>query len=143
MDIKYVNQISVEDYNFLRKSVGWPELESKQALTGINNSIFLISATVNDKTVGMARVVGDGGHIVIIVDVIVLPEYQGNDIGKIMMQRIMEFIKGNIKEEQFVFVNLMAAKDRESFYTQFGFEVRPNERVGAGMTQYIYHSAKS
>ena len=142
MDLKYTNQISVEDYNCLRKSVEWAELESKQALTGINNSAFLVSAVdaENDKTVGVARMVGDGGYIAVIVDVIVLPEYQGNGIGKTMMQKIMTFIRDNLVEGQLVFVNLMAAKDRESFYAQFGFEVRPNEKVGAGMTQYIYYN---
>jgi len=142
MDIKYANQISVEDYNYLRKSVEWAELESKQALTGINNSAFLVSAidVENDKTVGVARLVSDGGYIAVIADVIVSPEYQGNGIGKTMMRKIMTFIRGNLEEGQFAFVNLMAAKDRESFYAQFGFETRPNEKVGAGMTQYIYHT---
>ena len=138
MDIIYTNQISVNDYNDLRKSVGWTELESKQALTGLNNSAFLISAIANGKTVGISRVVSDGGYIAIIVDVIVLPEFQGKGIGKTMMQKVMEFIKGNIEEGQVVLVNLMAAKDRESFYAQFGFETRHIESVGAGMTQYIY-----
>jgi len=32
----------------------------------------------------------------------------------------------------------MAAKDKESFYSQFGFEFRSNEKVGAGMTQFMY-----
>lgn len=140
MDVKYVNKISVEDYNYLRKSAEWAELENKQALTGINNSAFLVSAIVDGKTVGVSRVVSDGGYIAIIVDVIVLPEYQGNGIGKTMMKKVMEFIKNNIEEGQFVFVNLMAAKDKETFYTQFGFEARPNDRVGAGMTQYIYYN---
>ena len=139
MDANYVNSITVKDYNYLRKSVGWPELESKQAQIGINNSAFIISAVVDSKTVGVTRVVGDGGYIAVIVDVIVLPDFQGNGIGKTMMQKSMEYIKSTVGEGQFVFVNLMAAKDRESFYSQFGFEVRPNEKVGAGMTQYIYH----
>ncbi len=63
MEVKYTNTISVEDYNHLRKSVGWAELEGKQAQIGINNSA----------------------------------------------------------------------------YSRFGFEIRPNEKVGAGMTQYIYY----
>ena len=139
--IIYTNKISVEDYNHLRESVKWPTLENKQALTGINNSAFLISAidTESSKTVGVTRIVSDGGYIVLIADVIVLPEYQGNSIGKTMMQEAMAFIRNNLEKDQFVFVNLMAAKDKEPFYKQFGFETRPNENIGAGMTQYIYH----
>ena len=118
------------------------ELEQSQAQIGISNSAFLVSALADKKTVGVTRVVSDGGYIAIIVDVMVLPEYQGNGIGKTMMQKAMEFIKANLKEGQFVFVNLMAAKEREPFYAQFGFEARPNESVGAGMTQYVYYEPR-
>ena len=138
MNVKYTNQISVEDYNFLRKSVGWNEIKEKQALTGISNSAFLISAVANDKAVGTARVVSDGGYIMLIVDVMVLPEYQGKGIGKTMMQKVMDYINGNIENGQHLFVSLMAAKGKEPFYTRFGFETRPNEESGAGMTQKIY-----
>lgn len=137
MEITYSNLISVKEYNYLRKSVGWDEIDEEQALTGIKNSAFLISAIVNNKTVGLSRVVSDGGYIAIIVDVMVLPEYQGNGIGKTMIQKVMNHINDSLKEGQCVFVNLMAAKNRESFYSQFGFEARPNEKAGAGMTQYI------
>ena len=140
MDIKYKNQISVADFNYLRKTVGWHEIEENQALTGIQNSAFIISAVHDNKTVGLTRVVGDGGYVMIIVDVIVLPEYQGKGIGKTMMQKAIEYIKNSLQEGQFVFVNLMSAKGRESFYSQFGFEMRPNEKFGAGMTQWIAYS---
>ncbi len=139
MEVIYADTISAEDYNHLRKSVGWAELEGKQAQIGINNSAFLVAAIVDDETVGVTRVVSDGGYISIIVDVIVLPSFQGKGIGKTMMQKAMDYIKSSMSEGQFVFVNLMAAKGKESFYSRFGFEIRPNEKVGAGMTQYIYY----
>ena len=136
-EIRFTSDISVADYNHLRKTVGWSVIEEKQALTGIHNSVFLVAAVHGNKTVGMARVVSDGGYVVIIVDVIVLPDYQGQGIGKSMMQKVMEYISNSLQEGQSVFVNLMAAKGRESFYSQFGFETRPNEKNGAGMTQWI------
>ncbi|GHT58447.1 hypothetical protein AGMMS50239_03010 [Bacteroidia bacterium] len=81
---------------------------------------------------------GDKGYTVIIRDVIVLPEHQGKGIGKELMQKAMDYIrKRYLQKGQKVFVNLMAAKNRESFYKQFGFEERPNEKVGAGMSQMI------
>lgn len=137
LQIKYGNTISVDDYNYLRKSVGWNEISAKQAQTGINNSTYIVSAVYKDKTVGAARVVSDGGYIAVIVDVIVLPEFQGKEIGKTMMKMVMEFIKSNIAEGEGVFVNLMSAKGRESFYKQFDFIERPNDKFGAGMTQWI------
>ena len=141
MEIKYTDKISVADYNYLRKSVEWAELESNQALEGINNSAYLISAVVNNKTVGVTRVVSDGGYIALIVDVIVSPDFQGNGIGKTMMRKAMDYIKSTVSNGRIVLVNIMSAKGKESFYSQFGFEERPTEKLGAGMTQWIYYHA--
>lgn len=136
-DIQYRNSISVTDYNHLCKSAGWKELKSKQAQTGINNSSYIVSAVNGDETVGMARVVSDGGYVAIIVDVVVLPEFQGKGIGKTMMNMVMEHIRSNIAEGEGVSIILMSAKGKESFYKQFGFNERPNEKFGPGMTQWI------
>jgi len=137
MCIDYKHDITVEDYNFLRKSVGWSKVDITQAQVGINNSLYLITAVHMNKTIGLARIVGDGGYIAIIEDVIVLPDYQGIGVGKCLLQKVMEFIRGNLKEGQSTFVNLMSEKGRESFYKQFGFNERPNESLGCGMTQWI------
>jgi len=138
MGIKFENTISVDDFNFLRKSVGWSEIEKNLALKGIENALFIITAIVNGKTIGLTRVSGDGGYTIFITDVIVLPEYQNKGIGKQLMTKAMNFINENYLEKgQSVFVNLMSAKGRESFYKQFGFEERPNETVGAGMAQWM------
>jgi GNAT superfamily N-acetyltransferase len=140
MIINYKHDISVEDYNFLRKSVGWTKVDTTQAQTGISNSSYLVTAVHMNKTIGLVRVVGDGGYSAIIEDVIVLPDYQGIGVGKCLLQKVMEFIKGNLKEGQSVFVNLMSEKGKESFYKQFGFTQRPNEVLGCGMTQWIRKS---
>ncbi len=85
----------------------------------------------------MTRVVGDGGYIAYIADVIVLPEYQGLGIGKNMVGMAMQFINNGISEGETVFVNLMAAKGKEHFYRKFGFSERPDETHGAGMAQLM------
>jgi hypothetical protein len=32
---------------------------------------------------------------------------------------------------------LLAAKGKEEFYKKFGFEERPNEKSGSGMSQWV------
>ena len=137
MIIDYKHDISVEDYNLLRKSVGWTKVDNTQAQAGINNSLYLVTAVHMNKTIGLSRVVSDGGYIAIIEDVIVLPDYQGIGVGKCLLQKVMEFFNGNLKEGEAVFINLMSEKGKESFYKQFGFTQRPNETLGSGMTQWI------
>jgi GNAT superfamily N-acetyltransferase len=138
MDIKYGNKISVDEFIFLRKSVGWGEMELKLASKAIENALFIVTAIFEDEIIGLTRVSGDGGYTVLIQDVIVLPDYQNRGIGKELMAKAMEFIKETfIEEGQNIFVNLMSAKGKESFYERYGFEKRPNEKFGAGMSQWI------
>lgn len=137
MDISYGNMITVSDYNNLRKSAGWKEFVERQAQAGINNSDYLVAAYHENKTVGMARMITDGGCVAIILDVVVLPEYQNIGIGKTMMNMIMSFIESNLNTEETAYIALMAAKGKEDFYKKFGFLERPNESHGAGMTQWI------
>jgi N-acetylglutamate synthase-like GNAT family acetyltransferase len=85
----------------------------------------------------MARLCGDGGYTIIVSDVMVKPEFQSKGIGKNLMAKAMEHIRNNLEKEQEVFVNLVAAKNKEPFYKRFGFEERPNDKLGAGMTQWI------
>ena len=138
MDIIFGNKISVEDFNNLRKSVGWGEMEFKLASKTIENALFIITAIFKGKIIGLTRVSGDGGYTVLIQDVIVLPDYQNRGIGKELMSKAMAFInKTFIEKGQTIFVNLMSAKGRESFYEKYGFEKRPNDKFGAGMSQWI------
>ena len=138
MDITFGNEISVEEFHFLRKAVEWKELENTLAENSIKNALFIVTAVAGGKTVGLTRVGGDGGYTIFITDVIVLPEYQKRGIGKQLMAKAMDFIKNDyIKKGQAVIVYLMSNKGLEHFYKQFGFEERPNEKFGAGMTQWV------
>ena len=138
MNITFGNKISVEDYHYFRKSVGWRELENDLAVKTIENSLFLVTAVDKGKTVGLTRVGGDGGYTMFITDVIVLPEYQNKGIGNKLMAEAVKYIKEEfLQKGQSVIVYLMSAKGREPFYRKFGFEDRPNNEFGAGMTQWI------
>lgn len=138
MEFTVGHEITVENYNALRKAVGWAELEPSQAQTGLLNSRYLVTAVREGAPVGMVRVVGDGGYMVFLVDVIVLPACQGNGIGRTLMRHAMEFIRAGLKEGQGAYVCLMAAKGKEGFYKPFGFAERPDEISGAGMSQWIW-----
>lgn len=137
MRVTYDNILPVADYNYLREAVGWGGLSQKQAETGIKNSAYVVAAKADGKTIGMARVISDGGYVYYIADVVVHPDYQGNKIGKTMMQMIMAYLKDHRSEDEKLSINLMAAKGKESFYKQFGFLERPSDQFGAGMCQWI------
>jgi GNAT superfamily N-acetyltransferase len=135
--ITYTNTISAEDYNTLRESAGWPRIHSEQATAGIYGSALVVAAKDDDRTVGTARLIWDGGYAALIKDVLVLPEYQGRGIGSEMMNRIMSFLKSKLKPGFGIQIDLMAATDKEPFYEKLGFVSRPRDNRGAGMDLWI------
>jgi len=142
MNITYTNTLTAGQYSGLRKAVGWPVIEDTLAQKGLEHTAFLTVAEDGGKPVGMARVVSDYGAVILIVDVIVMPEYQGNGIGRELMTRVMEYISQGTSPGQSKMLNLMAAKGKDGFYEKFGFMARPNEKFGPGMTQWISKEAR-
>lgn len=133
----FSNNITVEDFNSLRKSVGWEVIEYKQAEVGLKNSTFITVAKIDTKVVGVARVISDGGYVAIIVDVIVDPEFQRQGIGGRLLENIMKYLELSISDGQLLKVNLMATTGKEEFYKKYGFITRPNENMGSGMIKII------
>jgi GNAT superfamily N-acetyltransferase len=123
---------SPEEYLRLRRSVGWSLPEETAVCSSLPNSLYCVCARERGVIVGMARVIGDGGLVYYIQDVIVDPARQGEDIGKRLMDRVMDYIRRHATRH--TIVGLMAAKGKEPFYQQYGFDLRPNEKSGAGMT---------
>ena len=137
MNIIYTNKISVDDYNTLRLSAGWVAIEPDQAKAGLEGSAFISVAQDGEKTVGVSRLVWDGGYAALIKDVLVLPEYQGMGIGTAMIEQILAFLKKEMKPGWGVSIDLMAAINKEKFYEKFGFVSRPRDNRGAGMDMWI------
>jgi len=137
MDYTYTNNISIEEYLYLRDSVGWKKICAAQADAGLKGSAYIIAAQKGDETIGMARLITDGGHSAFIEDVIVLPEYQRQGIGSIMVRMILEYLKSDLEDGYWYNVFLVSAKGKEPFYSSLGFIERPNETSGAGMMLLI------
>lgn len=131
------NQLDLDTYLNLRASVGWKVLKETQALKAINNSIFNIVAYIEDKPVGMGRIVGDGAVICYVQDLIVHPRYQEFGVGKKIMECLINYVESLKEDESEIMMCLMCAKGREKFYEKFGFIPRPTENLGPGMIQYI------
>lgn len=137
MDIDFINTVTVEEYNNLRKNVGWSPLEIHQAERGLRNSYYIIAASVQNSIVGLLRVISDGGYMALIVDVMVAPEYQGKGIGSMLIKNAMNYIETNLANGLTVMINIMAVQGKENFYKKFGFIERPNNNNGAGMHLWL------
>jgi GNAT superfamily N-acetyltransferase len=112
-----------EEYMKLRKAVGWGDVDADAVKTGWSNSLFSVCVMFENEVIGCGRVIGDGGIYFYIQDVIILPEFQRQGIGEVIMNSLMEYLKANAHAE--AFIGLMAAKESSEFYKQFGFKERP------------------
>lgn len=136
-EITYTNNITVEEYNKLRKSVDWILVTEKRAAIALGNTFYLCVAMAGEEPVGMVRVVSDGGYTYFITDVIVKPEYQRNHIGTELITRTLDYIQKDVMEGETVMVSLMSAFERETFYQRFGFHKRPFGNHGSGMSVWV------
>ena len=135
--IRYVDHITPEEYMDLRKKVGWVEFPLEEAQACIDNAYMVLCVRDEDKAIGVARLIWDGGYIAFLSDVIVDAEYRGRGIGSKLVEACIRRLKDDMKPGYKVKMNLNSAKGKESFYERFGFRERPNDDAGAGMDQWF------
>jgi GNAT superfamily N-acetyltransferase len=116
------------EYARMRAAVGWNEVDPEGVARGLQNALFSLCLLQGEKLIGCARIVGDGGLYFYIQDVIVLPEYQGQGLGRRLMDRVMAYIERHAKRG--AFIGLMAAKGVAPFYHKYGFAERPAAQPG-------------
>ena len=117
--------------------MGWKRLTDKQAQKAIDGSLLTVTAYDGDKAVGMGRLVGDGAVICYIQDLIVIPEYQGQGVGNVIIESLIDYVKETQLPGTQMMLDLMCAKGREDFYKKYGFIARPTDKLGPGMIRYI------
>ena len=135
--IQLRHDISVADYNDLRESVEFVTIRENRAQTALNNALYKVIAYDEGRPVGMTRVVGDGGYVYFICDVIVRPSYQSHGLGRRLIETTLSWLETQVGPDETIMVNLMSAMGKEKFYEKLGFHTRPFGNHGAGMSRWI------
>lgn len=80
----------------LYESVGWINYTKNPRMLkdAYLHSLRTCAAYVDNRLVGVIRVVGDGFSVVFVQDLLVYPEYQGQGIGTVLLKKIMEEYHG-------------------------------------------------
>lgn len=131
------DQLDIDTYLALRKSVNFRRLSRDQAKKGLANSLYTLVAYKDGKPVGMGRIVGDGAIICYVQDLIIRPEVQGTGIGSLILETLKRFVIQEGYEGTTMMFDLMCARGREEFYKKHGFIARPTEELGPGMIQFL------
>ena len=135
--IQYTDHITPEEYMDLRKKVGWMQFPLEEAKNCVENAYMVICVRDEDRAVGVVRLLWDGGYVAFLSDVLVDPAYQGQGIGRKLVETVIQRIRSEMKPGYKVKLTLNSAKGKEPFYEKFGFRVRPNEDAGPAMDQWL------
>ena len=124
-----------EEYFELFETTGWNKdykLNSEELYKSIQNSSYCISAYNNEKLVGFGRMLSDGIVHAVLFDLIVLPEFQGNCIGSMIMEKLLKECRRNKIRD----IQLFCADGKIEFYKKFGFIERPENGPGMEIRNY-------
>lgn len=132
-----VGQLTVKQFEYLYQSTNWKSFPLEQIKKSLENDRYHVSAWVNQKIVGMGRLVGDASMYWYIQNLIVLPEYQRLGVGAAIMENLLEFIRKSSLSNSHVVVGLMCSENTAPFYQKFGFLIRPCGDLGPGATLEI------
>ena len=120
--------LDVETYLRLRSEAGLSGYTEEAARKGLAGTIFAVVLLSDDATIGMGRIVGDGGCFFQIVDIAVDPAFQGQGLGKQIMSELIAYLETNAPS--FAYVSLIADVPANKLYEQFGFRETAPGSVG-------------
>ncbi len=117
------------EYFDLFESTGWNQeygLTTQELHDAVCGSWCVLTAYDQGILVGTGRVVSDGVFHALIVDLIVTPDRQGQGLGKMIMQELLERCRAaRIRD-----VQLFCARGKADFYRKLGFVVRAEDAPG-------------
>lgn len=131
------NQLTPEDFIRLFASAGWGELPLDLVKATLKGSWATFSVCQEDRTIAMARLLGDGAMSFFLKDFVVEPSCQGQGIGRALLTHVENYIASQLKPDWQGYLQLVSAKGKEAFYQKCGYAIHPHEHSGAGMSKWI------
>lgn len=112
---------ALEDYLRLRAESGLSPKTRAQAEAGLHGAwaAYHVVDDATGATVGMGRVLGDGGWYFHVVDMAVLPTHQRRGIGAAVLAALLDVIAEKAPPDPYV--TLMADEPGRPLYARFGF----------------------
>ena len=112
--------VKLEDVLHLYQAAGWTNYTNQPQMLeqALSHSLVIYLALDGDAVVGLIRLVGDGFSSVLVQDLIVLPIYQRQGIGSVLMKEALE----DFKEAYQVQLATEQTEKNVGFYRSMGFE---------------------
>jgi ribosomal protein S18 acetylase RimI-like enzyme len=120
-----------DTYRMLREQTGLSPKSAEAAEAGLKGTLFSVQVIHQGSTVGMGRLIGDGGCHFQVVDIAVLPDHQGKGLGKVIMKEIAGYIQRELPDT--AYISLIADGPAKHLYEKFGFKETAPVSVGMAM----------
>ena len=121
ISVRKQDVVKLEDVLHLYQAVGWTNYTNQPQMLeqALPHSLAVYLAFDGEKIVGLIRLVGDGFSSVFVQDLIVLPSYQRQGIGRSLMKEALEDYKDAYQ------VQLVTDQTERTlgFYRSMGFEI--------------------
>lgn len=120
----------LDDYLTLRARSGLSRRRREQASAGLGGGWAAVRAVHEGtgSTVGMGRIIGDGGWYFHILDMAVLPEHQRRGLGDAMLRALLETVRRRAPDG--AFVTLLADAPGRVLYERHGFVPTAPRSIG-------------
>ena len=122
--------ITIDEFLDIIESVGFKTYSKEQVEKALKNTMYMVKAIVDDKVVGIGRVVGDFSIVCCLSDICVRPEYQKQGIGLKIVNKLKNMIEEDIKDGEKMQIELTPTAGNEEFYKKAGFKYKPEVITG-------------
>lgn len=121
---------SLDDYLHLRAASGLSPRTPEQGQPALDNSWawFHVKHTPTETTVGMGRLLGDGGWYFMVADMATLPEHQHRGIGRAILQALLDRVDEHAPPG--AYITLMADAPGRPLYESLGFVETAPHSIG-------------
>ena len=121
INYKEFDSSKIEEVKMIYKKESWNAYlkDDDKLIRSFNNSLYILGAFDEEKLVGFIRCVGDGEHILMVQDLIVMQEYQKKGIGTHLFKTIMD---KSSKVRMFMVITDIEDVVDNKFYKSFKLE---------------------
>nr|ARX95788.1 GCN5-like N-acetyltransferase [Thorea hispida] len=119
--------INLHDLELLCDAVGWVRRPFRKVKIAIEYSfltvsLFCIQKNNQKQLIGFARATSDYAFNATIWDVVIHPEFQGKGLGKILMYKMIQYLRS----ADIITITLFSDPEVLSFYKSIGFLIDPD-----------------
>ena len=122
IEIRFVDSWPEDEIIELYKAGGWwKKSYSSSGIKPVIKGSFAFAVVIdkkNQKAIGMGRIISDGVSDAYIQDLVILPKYRCQGIGKQLVKSLLE----KCSSAGLLWIGLIAEPDQDGFYSPLGFK---------------------